>query len=272
MSDVRAAYDPNRLPWLNDTVGARAGRGRPSRQSSEWRLVALSGFLALILVATLAYWAGMRSVAEIEAAAAEESRKSEATTVVPEPLADQPAPPQVQPAPAQELQPIAPPPVVRMNRPQTVDATNEESGAQLSEQSEQVTEPSAAEQIAAAEPLLPAPQAALPAAPQVRPSVARPAPLTLWPADVSAGASGRVVRIGTFPSRLGAKRAWSRIIRVYPGMTRLKAVVVSVPSIRNGRTYYRLQFGTTSQAHSAVLCQRMRIVGQSCVVVGTPAA
>jgi hypothetical protein len=37
--------------------------------------------------------------------------------------------------------------------------------------------------------------------------------------------------------------------------------------MRNGRTYYRLQFGTTSQAHSEVLCQRMKTIGQSCVVV-----
>jgi hypothetical protein len=77
-----------------------------------------------------------------------------------------------------------------------------------------------------------------------------------------------VVRIGTFATRLQAKRAWSKVVRVYPGMRRLRAVVAPVPSLRNGRTYYRLQFGTTSQAHSAVLCQRMRIVGQSCVVVG----
>ena len=42
------------------------------------------------------------------------------------------------------------------------------------------------------------------------------------------------------------------------------------PSLRNGRTYYRLQFGTSSQAHSAVLCQRMRTIGQSCVEVGLP--
>ena len=36
----------------------------------------------------------------------------------------------------------------------------------------------------------------------------------------------------------------------------------------HGRTYYRLQMGTTSQAHSEVLCQRMRVIGQSCIVVG----
>jgi hypothetical protein len=51
-------------------------------------------------------------------------------------------------------------------------------------------------------------------------------------------------------------------------MQRLKAVVVPAQSLRNNQTYYRLQFGTTSQAHSAVLCQRMRMIGQSCVVIG----
>jgi hypothetical protein len=54
-------------------------------------------------------------------------------------------------------------------------------------------------------------------------------------------------------------------------MKRLKAVVAPVPSLRTGQTFYRLQFGTTSQAHSEILCQRMRIIGQSCVVVGLPA-
>ena len=49
---------------------------------------------------------------------------------------------------------------------------------------------------------------------------------------------------------------------------RLPALVVPVRSLRSGRVYYRLQMGTTSQAHSAVLCQRMRMNGQSCVVIG----
>jgi hypothetical protein len=89
-----------------------------------------------------------------------------------------------------------------------------------------------------------------------------------WPAAYSAGASGRVVRIGTFTTPHRAKVGWTRVVRVYPGIRNLKAVVVGVPSARNGRTYYRLQFGTTSQAHSSVLCQRMRTIGQSCVVVG----
>jgi hypothetical protein len=30
--------------------------------------------------------------------------------------------------------------------------------------------------------------------------------------------------------------------------------------------------GTTSQAHSTVLCQRMRMIGQGCVVIGLNSA
>jgi hypothetical protein len=77
-----------------------------------------------------------------------------------------------------------------------------------------------------------------------------------------------MVRIGTFRTSRQAKRAWWRLMRTYPGMQRLKAVVVPVRSLRNNQSYYRLQFGTTSQAHSAVLCQRMRMIGQPCVVIG----
>jgi hypothetical protein len=52
-----------------------------------------------------------------------------------------------------------------------------------------------------------------------------------------------------------------------PALQRLPALVVPARSLRNGRTYYRLQMGTTSQAHSEVLCQRMRMIGQGCIVL-----
>ena len=59
----------------------------------------------------------------------------------------------------------------------------------------------------------------------------------------------------------------SQIVKNNPAMKRLPALVVPVQSYRNGQVYYRLQMGTTSQAHSTVLCQRMRMIGQSCVVI-----
>jgi hypothetical protein len=83
----------------------------------------------------------------------------------------------------------------------------------------------------------------------------------------SAGASGKMVRVGTYSSLRQGKQAWSRLAKVFPAIKRMPAVVTDIPSLRNGRTYYRLQIGTTSQAHSEVLCQRMRAIGQSCVVV-----
>jgi SPOR domain len=83
----------------------------------------------------------------------------------------------------------------------------------------------------------------------------------------SAEASGRMVRVGTYSSLKQGKQAWSRLANVYPAMKKLPAVVTDLPSLRNGRVYYRLQIGTTSQAHSEVLCQRMKAIGQSCVVV-----
>ena len=114
--------------------------------------------------------------------------------------------------------------------------------------------------------------AAVPAAQQSRswPTIARPGPLRLWPAIVSDGANGRVVRIGAYGSRLNAKKGWQQIVSRYPGMRRLKAVVAPVPAPGSGKTYYRLQFGTTSQAHSEVLCQRMRAIRKTCTVVGLP--
>ena len=93
--------------------------------------------------------------------------------------------------------------------------------------------------------------------------------MTLWPARQSAGASGRLVQIGAFGTRLQAKRGWAHMARAYPGVRRLQAVVVETRNSR-GRRFYRFQIGTTSQAHSEVLCQRMRKIRFSCAVVGLP--
>jgi hypothetical protein len=92
--------------------------------------------------------------------------------------------------------------------------------------------------------------------------------LRLWPASVSSGSSGRIVRIGAFGSREQAKLGWRRMQRVYPAVARLPATVVTDRNSR-GRTFYRFQIGTTSQAHSEVLCQRMeKLLRFSCAVVG----
>ena len=91
-----------------------------------------------------------------------------------------------------------------------------------------------------------------------------------WPVRKVEGSAGRLVHVGTFATRRQAKRGWNALMRVNPALQRLPAMVVPVQSKRDSKVYYRLQMGTTSQAHSVVLCQRMRMIGQSCIVLSDP--
>jgi hypothetical protein len=172
---------------------------------------------------------------------------------LPQPAIEPPRAQEVRPAPLPEVRPV-PEPVVRIAPPEPVRT----SKPQVSDRAAEKTEaPAVAEKS-------PAP------APTSKPVVTKSASLRVWPASVSEGASGRVVRIGAYGSRHNAKKGWWQIVHRYPGMRRLKAVVAPVPAPRTGKIYYRLQFGTTSQAHSEVLCQRMRAFRKTCAVVGLP--
>ena len=77
------------------------------------------------------------------------------------------------------------------------------------------------------------------------------------------------MQIGAFGSVYQAKRGWWFMVRSYPAMAHLPAVVRDTRN-SHGRTFYRFQVGTTSQAHSEVLCQRMQAIKFSCAVVGLP--
>lgn len=248
MTDSRLAYDPDRLPWLTE-------ERKPRRKIGTSALL-LWALLAAVLVAGASYWLGMQSAADPDDFAdTTRSSPPAATVKLPEPAIVEPRAVEVQPAPMPDVQPVAEPAV----RIPTVEPVR--------------TKPQASHRASARPKARTVSHKARARAAPVRRAVVarRPAPLRAWPAAVSAGAYGRVVRIGVFSSRRQAKKGWWAIVRHYPGMRRLRAVVAPVRSLRNGRVYYRLQFGTTSQAHSEVLCQRMRFIAQSCVVVGLPA-
>lgn len=250
MADGHAAHDPDRLPWLADT--------RISRRSGDSALLLAWVVAATLLVAGVSYWMGMKSIAEPEPFDVAGQISPAATVRLPEPAAVPPRIQEVLPAPAPEVRPVAEP-VVAIPAPEPVRAEADRGRAARAKAA------SAARKERARPPPVKA------KAMNKKAAAPRPARLQAWPASQSAGARGRLVRIGTFGSRRQAKQGWARIVRVYPGMGRLRAVVVPSRSLRNGRTFYRLQFGTTSQAHSEVLCQRMRIVALSCVTVGLPA-
>lgn len=234
MADGSSVYDPNRLPWLSDD--------RPAKARGDWRLVAAWGVVAMLLVAGASYWLGMRSATVEdsteyvtaplpEAAPAETIEREPAPLAVPDPAAPE--------ARREASTQVKPKPVVSRT---VAPAAAKPAAAEPTEQEATVE----------------------PAAPP------KPVKLEPWPAYESTGAAGRMVRIGTFKTSHQAKRAWWKIVRTYPGMQNLKAVTVPIRSERNGKIFYRLQFGTTSQAHSAVLCQRMRIIALSCVTVDLP--
>jgi hypothetical protein len=225
------AAAPDRLPWLSDEPAARPPRGRSGALAAACA--------AILVVGAGAFWMGARSVDELPVPS-----RPEASATIRLPAA-RPA----QPGPAPQVEPIvgSPIPIVE-EEPRVRHAP-----------------------VRAAKAHKPHRKAGPAAKPVVIAKAEPPAPPEPWPVRDVGGASGRLVRIGAFVSPHQAKRGWWAITRVNPAIAHLPALVVPVQSLRNGRVYYRLQMGTTSQAHSAVLCQRMRMIAQSCVVIGSGA-
>jgi hypothetical protein len=258
MTDARAAVGMDRLPWLADEPKPRPNGG--GRDMLGW---ALAG---AVVIAAGSYWLGIQNGRSDGDApmSVPTAREPAATVKLPEPRVDAP---QVAIAPPPEVRP-APMPTVSLPEPRVQKPVRRQS-APAKRRKLSPTEPrnsALAETVRKQTP----PRKAAPAPAQaVRATAARAQTLTLWPARESRGAYGRVVRIGAFGSRQQAKLGWRRMQRAYPAVGRLPAVVVADRNSR-GRVFYRFQIGTTSQAHSEVLCQRMRTIRYSCAVVGLP--
>jgi SPOR domain len=242
----------DRLPWLADEAVPQ-----PKPRRSSFRPLAAT---AIVLVAASGFWLGTRSV---EPKASRPPQHVQPTTTVQLPPARAAAtpevrmatPPEVRPAPAPEVRPalsrevrIAAPPRARAAEQPATAAPAKEAAA-ASESEEQASAPASVR----AAPVVPAP-------------FVMPKP---WNPRVFAGAAGRVVQVGAFGSITQAKRGWWFMVRAYPAMSRLPAVVRPTRNSK-GRVFYRFQVGTTSQAHSEVLCQRMERIKFSCAVVGLP--
>jgi hypothetical protein len=241
----------DRLPWLPDEpvrTGLPRKRRGAGREFAAWIIV------AVLLVAVVSYWFGAHGPRQ----PVERSAPTRSTMPLPQPRipkAQQAQPevalepqPQVIPAPMREV-PIARPHVDR------VHASSQNKGDEPRASTEATTTSAVVEQVAAQEVKLSAPPAEK--------------PLTAWPATQSEGARGRIVRVGAFGTREQAKIGWNYMVRAYPAVAHLKATVVGERNSR-GRHFYRFQIGTTSQAHSEVLCQRMEKIDLSCAVVGLP--
>jgi len=201
----------------------------------------VSMLTAFLLPGGGAFWLGTRDAGE-HFRLAPVARKT-ATVRLPEARPAEPAQPQVELATPPEVEPIVAPPTPVIDPPPVIKRKPHASLARphRAEPAQKIKE---------------------------TPAAAQPETYEPWPVRIVDGAAGRLVRVGAFSSVHQAKRGWWAITRVNPALKRLPALVVPVQSLRNGQVYYRLQMGTTSQAHSTVLCQRMRMIAEPCVVIG----
>lgn len=253
MNQAYPAVGSDRLPWLTDEPRPQARPNSGARGLFGW---AVAG---LLVVAGASYWVGVESGRTDEEPVSASADSPGSTVKLPAPRVTSPevplpATPEVLPAPERTVA-IPEPRAEKPARPRrAAPAKRKLSPMSLdgSELADTVSRQRSAKQS--------------PPAPAVRPRISP----KLWPATESKGASGRIVRIGAFGSRQQAKLGWRRMQRVYPAVARLPATVVADRNSR-GRTFYRFQIGTTSQAHSEVLCQRMeKMLRFSCAVVGLP--
>ena len=243
MSRVDAAA-ADRLPWLSDEP--KSGPARRPGTLLPWAAA------TMLVVAVGAFWLGVQSMRDESTRTTSQGHTSTTVrlpathtiqpqvAIVPQPEVKAVAAPEVRPAPVRE---------VRLAAPRAVKPAQHQVAV-----SKAPTELKSAAEASPGAPVVQAPQFALP----------RP-----WNPRVFAGASGRVVQVGAFGTIHQAKEGWWFMVRAYPAVAHLPAVVRTSRNSK-GRAFYRFQVGTTSQAHSEVLCQRMQKIGLSCAVVGLP--
>ena len=234
----------DRLPWLTDDV-------RRPKSSSSW-VVAFVAASAVAIIAAVSFWLGMNGIpSQAVDQSGSQARVELSPAAVPGAIdVPQPEPvmPQVEasampPAvalPAQQDVRLEAPPVRRVAARSAIAAAHRSASGKAAGRAKK----SAVEAAAAS-------------------NYANP-----WK---SRDVSGRMVRVGAYSSLEKSKEAWATLAQLSPAIKQLPAVVTDIPS-PTGRTLYWLQIGTTSQAHSEVLCQRMRAIKQRCVVVDVAGA
>lgn len=234
------SWDPSeRLPWLADTSRARP---QPRQARRSWYPL-----VAAVSVAGAIAYGGWTAV--------ERSR------------APPPAPASVRSA---ETAPLSAPQaaVPQEARPQPPSASERAAlrpAAEPTAAQRTVADPAPARRV---KPATSSRRATARVAPKQRQRVQRRATAApaYQPRAWSSGVRGRIIQVGAFATPAQAHREWNRVYYRHPLLRPLPPRVVR-SNIR-GRTYYRLQLGTFSHAHSELLCQRLRSAGEGCIVLG----
>jgi len=238
-----ATFDPaDRLPWLSE----------PASKPAPKRSLGTAAIVALALAAGAAGAAGYTALQRAMAPEQPQAQIGPVETVrLPPPVAAQPAP---LPPEAQALElPAAP-----------AATTPEPAPAPMPSAKAPAARPKA--RVAASKKPVRKVTSELTSATAQTSTAGTATSPNYDPRAWNSGVQGRIIQLGAFRTQAQANGQWSRVYYRYPLLRPLPPRVVRT-SIR-GRTYYRLQLGTFSHAHSEALCHRMRASGEGCLVLG----
>lgn len=228
------AADPSeRLPWLSDP-----GFPKPRQPRRSWLPLAVAMLVAGAIA--LAGWGLLTEQRKPDSASSVPVAERVALPPPSSAARPEPAPFPASPGEREALRPSA----------ETTSAATPEVARRSDREARPATRKPARRARAAATPSKPAVQAAAPYDPKA------------W----NSGVRGRIIQVGAFPTSAKAQAQWRRLYARYPLLRPLSPRVIK--SRRGGKTWYRLQLGTFSHAHSELLCQRLRATGEGCIVLG----
>lgn len=234
MSDRRAAYDDEGLPWLEAVADEDGPRGVSARKMLAMLLMV--GVAAALVSATF-FLIGRRNAGPTS------------------------GPPELIKADARpyKVRPTDPGGLDVAGDSQTAFATS--AGGDTDGQIDMNAVPDTPIERPKPKPVVVAEVPSPVIKPLVKVTVVKPVP------DVPSAASGTVVQLGAFSSGAKAEAAWKALTGRFAMLDAMTKIIVPVSS-GSGGSLYRLRAGAPTPADAKSLCQALRVAGESCVVIG----
>jgi cell division septation protein DedD len=228
MSDRRAGFDEEGLPWLEAVADEDSPRGVSAKKMVAALLLVAA---AVALVAGTAFVLGRRAVGP--------------TSGPPELIKADPRP--------YKIKPTDPGGLDVAGESETAFATSAGADTDAKIDMNAVSETP----VARPEPKhLPSNE--------TREPLPAEAPAATPPDAPPAGGAGSVIQLGAFSSGAKAEAAWKALTARFGTLSAMTKIVVPV----SGSTLYRLRAAAPSPADAKAMCQTLRVAGENCVVIG----
>ncbi|MEG3153424.1 SPOR domain-containing protein [Sphingomonas sp. RB1R13] len=90
-----------------------------------------------------------------------------------------------------------------------------------------------------------------------------PVPVAV-PEAAPSGGAGTVIQLGAFSSGTKAEAAWKALTARFGALGAMSKIITPV----SGSSLFRLRAGAASPADAKAMCQSLRVAGENCVVIG----